>query len=274
MRSLGRLEIIFLIISIQALGNKQAAIATEPFTIKRVVFINGSSESFGDYKLKSTNIFEEGDNLSLYFEPENCTLSKNGRGYKAQIQGTAVLSSVTNPSLTQTLDLGRMEFVIPNQDIQMYADITLMDVGKLPIDLYELKMTLTDFSSKSAYEFSKKFRVGPTYIQAMVAATNSTIFDPKLKTFPVFPADSSKIFCLYKPRRVPDGSQMRSILIAESVEGFAPETNIESLTVEVKRFKEGNFLIEGPEGGWKAGNYRLEFFMNDIFEIALFFRVK
>lgn len=269
-----KFKILFLIlIFIEGLTPPQL-LPVENFSLKRVVFITGASESFGDYSLKSNNLFGKGENLSLYFEPVHCTLKKIPRGYKAQIHAQAVLESVSNPGLTQTIEIGVMDFVVSRKDFSLYADITLMDVGKLPVDLYKISMTFGDVQTKQSVKFSKQFRVGPSYVQAMIATSAATPFKPKLKSISPIPRNTPRIYCIFKPRRVPKGAILKSVCIAESVAGHPPDFILETFTTEVQRFKQDHFFIDAPADGWAPGNYRLELFVNDEFEIVVNFAIK
>lgn len=246
---------------------------TPGLILQRVVFIDAATDGFGAYHLRANNIFEKDENLSLYLEPVNCTIKKVPQGFKAQLSAVAVLESVTNPALSQELQIGTMEFIFPGKEVGLYADINLLDVGKLPIDLYQLKMTLYDVESRQSAGFTRKFRVGPSYVQAVLTDSESAAYAENLPSKSIFNGSTSKIYCLYRPRRIPPQSALNSFFYAESVEGLPPDTLLEKFSTPVERFQSGKFALNPPDAKWGTGNYRLELFIDDEFEVVLYFRV-
>jgi hypothetical protein len=246
---------------------------TPGLILQRVVFIDAATDGFGAYHLRANNIFEKTDNLSLYLEPVNCTVKKVPQGFKAQLSAVAVLQSVTNPALSQELQIGTMEFIFPGKEVGLYADINLLDVGKLPIDLYQLKMTLFDVDSRQSACFSRKFRVGPSYVQAVLTESESAEYAENLKSKSAFASSTAPIYCLFRPRRIPPESVLNSVFYAENVDGLPPDSMLKKFSAPIERFQPGKFAIHPPTEKWGIGNYRLELFINEEFELVLFFRV-
>jgi len=244
------------------------------FVIKRAVFINRSTEQFDEFALKSNNLFKEGDHLSIYLEPQNCTLKKVSEGLKAQIGTKAVLSSVSNPNLSQNIDLGILVFVIPSEQMNLYADITFLDVGKLPIDLYKLEVEVVDIFSHQQNIFTRQFRVGPSYIQAVVTPNDVAPAVYESRDAPIFAPASPRIYCHFKTRRIPVKSILRANCIAECAENYQDEHVVASKTMEITRFEKYQFYFDSPKTGWNKGVYRVELRVNKVFEIAVYFRVK
>jgi hypothetical protein len=253
-----------------------AAIPGSPinnFSITRAVFITQTTEAFGKYSLRGNNLFTGGDDLSLYLEPRGCTLKKYRTGYKARLLARAIIESVTNPGLSQNIELGALEFAIPDLQTPLYANITLQEVGKLPLDLYKVSYILTDQATQQLVQFTKHFRVGPSYLEAALAASDTmTALTTQQPRF-VFPPTWTRIYCFYKTRRIPGNSHLKAIWIAESVENYPPETVLETYSTDVTRLSEGYFFIAASEKTWSVGNYRVELYLNDEFEICLFFQI-
>lgn len=246
---------------------------TPGLILQRVVFIDAATDGFGEYHLRANNIFEKDQNLSLYLEPVNCTIKKVPQGFKAQLAAVAVLESVTNPALSQELNIGTMEFIFPGKEVGLYADINLLDVGKLPIDLYQLKMTIFDVESRQSAAFIRKFRVGPSYVQAVLTDSESAAYAENLKSASLFTGSAVKIFCLYRPRRIPPQSTLNAFIYAESVAGLPLDTLLEKFSTPIERFQPGKFALSPPDAHWGAGNYRLELYIDAEFEVVLYFRV-
>lgn len=244
------------------------------FYLQRVVFINAATDGFGLYHLRANNIFEEGDNLSLYLEPVNCSIKKVSQGFKAELSAVANLKSVTNPALSQELQIGKMEFIFPNKDMGLYADINLLDVGMLPIDLYQLDMTIQDQATGQSVQFSRKFRVGPSYVEAVLTESDSLSYSDDLKSKSGFSRETAKIYCLFHTRRIPKNARLDSHFYAESVAGLKPDCLLKNYSTQVERYQNGKIILDYPETGWGIGNYRLEIYINDEFEIVLFFQVE
>ncbi len=243
------------------------------FHLQRVVFIDSATDGFDFYHLRANNIFNKGDHLSLYLEPVNCTIKKTVHGFKARLSAVATLQSLTNPALSQELQIGNLEFIFPKKETGLYADINLLDVGMLPVDLYQLKMTLNDVGTRQSVEFTRKFRVGPSYVEALLAASDSVSYSDNLKSQSEFSRETEQIFCLFHTRRIPQNSVLKSVFYAESVNGLEADYLLETATTPAERYQTGKIMLENSEGRWGIGNYRVELFINEEFEVVLYFRI-
>ncbi|MCI0512679.1 hypothetical protein L0128_05665 [candidate division KSB1 bacterium] len=246
---------------------------TNTFSITRAVFITQTTEEFGKYTLRGNNLFTVGDDLSLYLEPRGCTLKKYRTGYKARLIAHAIIESVTNPGLTQNVELGLLEFAVPDLKTPLYANITLQEVGKLPLDLYKVSYILTDQASQQQVQFSKHFRIGPSYLEAVLVPSDTMPAFEVPSPHPVFSRTGSSIYCHYKTRRIPPQSYLKAVWIAESTENYPPDAVLETYSTEVTRLSEGYFYKADSAKTWSPGNYRVELYLNDEFEICLFFQI-
>lgn len=268
-----KIVIIFWIFLIEWIGLISIVVASD-LSVNQAVFTTGCTFGFREYGLRSNNIFKLSESMSLYFEPFNCRIYQTGSSYTAKLSATAIIESLTKPGTSQMIKLGELKFVLPQKDTELYADLTLNGVGDLPIDLYRISIILIDKKAQKKTSFSKRFRVGHTYIKAeMGLEKNSTIGNGKSSSV-IFKSNTSTIYCNYRVRRIFSNSILKSVLIAEMVPGMEIGTVLETFSTNIEQHRIGSLELKPTGLAWTPGNYRLEFFIDEIYEHALQFRIE
>jgi hypothetical protein len=88
--------------------------------------------------------------------------------------------------------------------------------------------------------------------------------EPKGEFKTEFQPDTPSIFACWHGRGIPEHATIRAVFIAESVADVSPDYQIDEMETRAPAANSGGtFELSHPEGGWAAGNYRVEFFVND-----------
>jgi hypothetical protein len=88
-----------------------------------------------------------------------------------------------------------------------------------------------------------------------------------------FKQDTATIYARWHGSRLSKGATIRAVFIAENVADVSADSQIdETETTAPAANSGGTFLLSRPEGDWSAGDYRVEFFIND--ELAQTVRFK
>lgn len=82
-----------------------------------------------------------------------------------------------------------------------------------------------------------------------------------------FSSDTAQICMRWEGRRLRKGAKVKAVWIAEDIgEDFPRDYKVDeaSATVETQKAR-GAFTLARPEEGWAAGDYRVEFYIDDVF---------
>jgi hypothetical protein len=82
-----------------------------------------------------------------------------------------------------------------------------------------------------------------------------------------FSSDTSQIYVRWQGRRLRKGGKVKAVWIAENIgEDFPQDYKVDeaSVTVESQNAR-GAFTLARPEDGWAVGDYRVEFYVDDVF---------
>ena len=87
------------------------------------------------------------------------------------------------------------------------------------------------------------------------------------KATTVFSSDTSKICVRWQGQRLRKGEKVKAVWIAENIgEDFPPDYKIDEATATVESPNtHGVFTLARPEVGWAIGEYRVEFYVDDVF---------
>jgi hypothetical protein len=89
-----------------------------------------------------------------------------------------------------------------------------------------------------------------------------------------FKADTPAIFARWRGQGLPDHAKIRAVFIAENVADVSAEYEIdETSAVAPTANAKGVFTLAKPEEGWAAGNYRVEFFVDDASAETVKFKI-
>jgi hypothetical protein len=86
------------------------------------------------------------------------------------------------------------------------------------------------------------------------------------KASTVFSSDTSQIYVRWQGQRLRKGARVKAVWIAENIgEDFPQDYKIDeaSTTVEGPN-AHGVFTLARPEAGWAIGDYRVEFYVDDV----------
>src|SRR2546423_11096582 len=79
-----------------------------------------------------------------------------------------------------------------------------------------------------------------------------------------FKSDTPEIFARWHGSALPDKAEVRAVFIAENVADVSADYQIEeSTTTAPAANASGSFKLSKPQNGWRPGNYRVEFFINN-----------
>ena len=88
--------------------------------------------------------------------------------------------------------------------------------------------------------------------------------DPRGEANTEFKLDTAAIYARWHGRGLPKAANIRAVFIAENVTDVTADYQIDEMeTAAPAPNSGGTFELSQPEGGWAAGDYSLEFFVND-----------
>jgi hypothetical protein len=81
-----------------------------------------------------------------------------------------------------------------------------------------------------------------------------------------FSADASRIYARWQGRRLRKGAKVRAVWIAQNIGDDFPQDHKvdEASTIAESPTAQGAFTLSRPEDGWAAGDYRAEFYVDDV----------
>jgi len=81
-----------------------------------------------------------------------------------------------------------------------------------------------------------------------------------------FSADASRIYARWQGHRLRKGAKVRAVWIAENIgDDFPQDYKVdEASAVAESPTGQGAFTLSRPEDGWAAGDYRAEFYVDDV----------
>jgi hypothetical protein len=86
------------------------------------------------------------------------------------------------------------------------------------------------------------------------------------KASTTFSADTPQIYARWQGERLRRGAKVRAVWIAENVgEDFPPDYKVdEASAIAESPTAHGSFTLSRPEDGWAPGDYRAEFYVDDV----------
>jgi hypothetical protein len=86
------------------------------------------------------------------------------------------------------------------------------------------------------------------------------------KASTTFSSDTPRIYARWHGQRLRRGAKVRAVWIAENIgEDFPPDYKVdEASTVAESPTAHGAFTLSRPEDGWAPGDYRAEFYVDDV----------
>ena len=81
-----------------------------------------------------------------------------------------------------------------------------------------------------------------------------------------FSSDTQQIYARWRGDRLRKGAKVRAVWIAENIgEDFPPDYKVDEATAITEGpVAHGAFTLSRPEDGWAPGDYRVEFYVNDV----------
>ena len=82
-----------------------------------------------------------------------------------------------------------------------------------------------------------------------------------------FSSGTPRIYARWQGHRLPKNAKVRAVWIAENIgEDFPPDYKVdEASAIAESPTAHGVFTLSRPEDGWAPGDYRLEFYVDDVF---------
>src|SRR5207244_10298128 len=82
----------------------------------------------------------------------------------------------------------------------------------------------------------------------------------------VFSSDTPQIYVRWQGQRLRKGARVKAVWIAENIgEDFPPDYKVdEASAVAESPTEHGAFTLPRPEDGWEVGDYRVEFYIDDV----------
>jgi hypothetical protein len=86
------------------------------------------------------------------------------------------------------------------------------------------------------------------------------------KATTTFSSDTSQIFARWRGHRLAKGARVRAVWIAENIgEDFPPDYKVdEASAIAESPTSHGAFTLSRPDDGWALGDYRVEFYVDDV----------
>ena len=86
------------------------------------------------------------------------------------------------------------------------------------------------------------------------------------KAVTMFSSNTSEIYARWQGHRLREGAKVKAVWIAENIgEDFPRDYKIDEASAVVERpTAHGMFTLVRPEQGWAAGDYRVEFYVDDV----------
>jgi hypothetical protein len=109
-------------------------------------------------------------------------------------------------------------------------------------------------------------------VKITVTITDSAIGEAKT----TFPADTPKLYALFKTKGMKDGDKIRGTWIAIDVGDEAPpNTKLDERTFDAEGdTDDGEFTLNKPTDGWPVGKYRIEIYVNAELATSVKFTIK
>jgi hypothetical protein len=87
------------------------------------------------------------------------------------------------------------------------------------------------------------------------------------KGITIFPSDTPRIYARWQGHRLSKNAKVRAVWIAENIgEDFPPDYKVDEASVITESpTAHGVFTLSRPEDGWAPGDYRVEFYVDDVF---------
>lgn len=90
----------------------------------------------------------------------------------------------------------------------------------------------------------------------------------------VFSPTTPQLFVHFTIADVPPNTTLRSVWVAESVQGAPSETRMDEATLTTGRDTAGTFSLSRPTAGWPVGQYRVELYIGTQLAQTIRFRVE
>jgi hypothetical protein len=86
------------------------------------------------------------------------------------------------------------------------------------------------------------------------------------KAVTMFPSNTSEIYARWRGRRLREGAKVKAVWVAENIgEDFPKDYKIDQASAVVEGpVAHGVFTLVRPEQGWAPGDYRVEFYVDDV----------
>ena len=91
------------------------------------------------------------------------------------------------------------------------------------------------------------------------------------KPVTTFSSNTPEIYARWQGQRLREGAKVKAVWIAENIgEDFPQDYKVdEAFTVAEAASAHGAFMLARPEDGWALGDYRVEFYVDDVFVDAV-----
>lgn len=98
--------------------------------------------------------------------------------------------------------------------------------------------------------------------------------EPKGEFKAEFKPDTAAIYARWHAQGIAERATIRAVFIAKNVADVSADYQIDEMeTTAPAANSGGNFELSRPEGGWTAGEYRIEFFVNDELAQTVKFKI-
>jgi hypothetical protein len=113
-------------------------------------------------------------------------------------------------------------------------------------------------------------RAGDVKIKAVMTTS------PEDEPATSFPADTPKLFAIFKTKGIQNGDKVRGVLIAEDVGDVAPANSkvLEKTLSLEEDTDDGDFNFSKPTNGWPVGKYHVDIYVNDKLATTIKFTIK
>ena len=158
------------------------------------------------------------------------------------------------------------------------SELTAKNISASPVSCYFPRFIKSEKSNQmkktfalliAAVLFASVGRAGAATIK--VSMTTGPDEEPATS----FPADTPKVYAIFKTKGIKSGDKVRGVLIAEDVGTVAPpNTKVLEKTLDMDEdTQDGDFNFSKPTAGWPPGKYRVEIYLNDALATSVKFTI-
>lgn len=151
---------------LEAQENATAAVWERlPFSSRHAMFVSRKANAYGDYEVRSSNVFEPGEELLTYLEPLGYAWAAKGDGYRFGVRVDFEILSTDGKVLGGQKEIAKQEFESHYRNREFFLNSTISLDGA-PAGNYVLAYTLHDLANGRTSRVEQPFTIKGTAAKA------------------------------------------------------------------------------------------------------------